>query len=50
MRQELTPTVRQDSLGHWRRIVLVLQRAWHGGCRQLRNLWQQADTLVSTVE
>ena len=49
MRQELTPAVREDSLGQWRRIVLVLQRAWHGGCRQLRNLWQQADTLVTPL-
>ena len=49
MRQEPTPAVRQDSLGHWRRIVPVLQRAWHVGRRQLRNLWQQADTLVTPL-
>src|SRR5712691_9270371 len=46
MRQEPTPAVRQGSLGHWRRIVPVLQCAWHVGRRQLRDLWQQADTLV----
>src|SRR5262245_43626390 len=46
MRQEPTPAVRQGSLGHWRSIVPALQHAWHGGCRQLRNLWQQVDTLV----
>src|SRR6266566_209360 len=49
MRQEPTPAVRQDSLGHWRRIVPVLQHAWHVGRCQLRNLWQQADTLVTPL-
>src|SRR3989440_4658548 len=49
MRQEPTLTVQQDSLGHWRRIVPVLQCAWHVGRRRLRNLWQQADTLVTPL-
>src|SRR5437016_2648954 len=39
MRQELTPAVRQDSLGHWRRMVPVLQR----------DCWQRADTLVTPL-
>jgi hypothetical protein len=49
MRQEPTRAVRQDPLGHWRRIVSVLQRACHVGCRQLHDRWQQADTLVTPL-
>ena len=49
MRQEPTPAGQQDSLAHWRRIVPVLQCAWHVGRHQLHNFWQQADTLVTPL-
>src|SRR4029450_13736152 len=49
MNQAPTPPVRQDSLGQWRRIVPVLQRTWHVGRRQLHDLWQQVDTLVTPL-
>ena len=49
MNQTPTPVIRQDFLEHWRRIAAVVQCAWHGGRRQLRHLWQQADTLVAPL-
>src|SRR4029453_2933667 len=48
MRHQPTPVVRQDCVWRWRRIVSVLQYAWHSGY-QLRNLWRQADTLVTPL-
>jgi competence protein ComEC len=30
-------------------MTAALQRAWHGGRRQLRNLWQRAETLVAPL-
>ena len=30
-------------------MAAALQRAWHGGHRQLRSVWQQADTRVVTL-
>src|SRR5215475_13665059 len=49
MRHQPTPAVRQDYMWRWRRIVPVLQRAWHVARRQLHGLWQQADTLVAPL-
>src|SRR5215468_4191734 len=49
MKQEPTPPVRQDGVWPWRRVVSWLQRAWHIGHRQLRDRWQQADTLVTPL-
>jgi hypothetical protein len=52
MRQEPTPAVQQSPLGYWRCTVPGLpeiQRAWHVGRRQLRDRWQQADTLVTPL-
>src|SRR5215510_14613587 len=49
MNQAPTPAVRQDCVWHWRRVVPVLQRAWHVGRRKLHHLWQQVDTLASPL-
>src|SRR6266852_2934315 len=49
MNQAPTPAVRQDCVWHWRRVVPVLQRTWHVGCRHLRDRCQQADSLVAPL-
>ena len=41
--------VRQGSLWYWGRVVPLLQRGWHGGCGQVCDTWQQADTLVTPL-
>jgi len=44
-----TPTVQHNALWPWRCVVLLLQRGWHIGCRQLRSAWPQVDTLVTPL-
>src|SRR5207244_10247304 len=44
-----TSAIRQGSLWYWGRVVPLLQRGWHVGCRQVRNTWHQADTLITPL-
>src|SRR5215831_12422662 len=41
--------VRQGSLWYWGRVVPLLQHGWQVGRRRMRDLWQQADTLVTPL-